>query len=157
MKVKTCFYCSQCAASFSQWSGMCTQCGAWNTILEEHKTVVSPRIANYANQRSSVMALNEVVIDHQTRMDCGLSELNRVLGGGLVDGDYSTLEERGTNSSRRCLDFDGSFRAPNAAPSANLFVPPAAHRGRRMPQRARSSAGVCCFRARGAGKRLMAN
>ncbi|MCX7118421.1 MAG: AAA family ATPase, partial [Legionellales bacterium] len=86
MKVKTCFTCSQCAAVFSQWSGLCTQCGAWNTILEEQKAPTSQRIANYANQRSTVMALTDVVIDHQSRMDCGLSELNRVLGGGLVDG-----------------------------------------------------------------------
>ena len=86
MKVKTCFTCSQCAAVFSQWSGLCTQCGAWNTIIEEHKSSSTQRIANYANQRSSVMALTDVVIDHQMRMDCGLSELNRVLGGGLVDG-----------------------------------------------------------------------
>ncbi len=86
MKVKTCFTCSQCAAVSSQWSGLCTQCGAWNTILEEQKAPASQRIANYANQRSTVMALTDVVIDHQARMDCGLSELNRVLGGGLVDG-----------------------------------------------------------------------
>lgn len=86
MKVKTCFTCSQCAAVFSQWSGLCTQCGAWNTILEERKAPTSQRITNYANQRSAVMALSDVIIDHQTRMDCGLSELNRVLGGGLVDG-----------------------------------------------------------------------
>ncbi len=86
MKVKTCFVCSQCASSFSQWSGLCTQCGAWNTITEEQKTQSSPRMAHYANQRSVVTSLTEVVIDHQTRMDCGLSELNRVLGGGLVDG-----------------------------------------------------------------------
>lgn len=86
MKVKTCFVCSQCATSFSQWSGLCTQCGAWNTITEEQKTQSSPRMAHYANQRSVVTSLTEVVIDHQTRMDCGLSELNRVLGGGLVDG-----------------------------------------------------------------------
>ncbi len=86
MKVKTCFVCSQCATVFSQWSGLCTQCGAWNTILEEHKSASSARMTHYANQRSVVTTLSDVVIDHQSRMDCGLSELNRVLGGGLVDG-----------------------------------------------------------------------
>lgn len=86
MKVKTCFTCSQCASVFSQWSGLCTNCGAWNTIVEEHKTSSSQRMTQYANQRSVVTAVKDVVIDHQSRMDCGLSELNRVLGGGLVDG-----------------------------------------------------------------------
>ncbi len=86
MKVKTCFTCSQCASVFSQWSGLCTNCGAWNTIIEEQKTVSSQRMTQYANQRSVVTAVKDVVIDSQSRMDCGLSELNRVLGGGLVDG-----------------------------------------------------------------------
>ncbi len=88
MKTKTRFVCNQCAAVFSQWSGQCTQCGAWNAVTEEG--VVSSgrqaRLGNYANQRSSVMGLTDVVIDCEVRMDCGLSELNRVLGGGLVDG-----------------------------------------------------------------------
>lgn len=84
MKVKSCFVCNQCASVFAQWSGLCTQCGAWNTITEEGKAAV--RSGQYANQRSAITALTDVVIDQQMRMDCGLSELNRVLGGGLVDG-----------------------------------------------------------------------
>lgn len=86
MKVKTSFVCQQCAASYTQWSGMCTQCGAWNTIAEETQTVMPQRMAHYANQRSKVTAISDVIIDKQLRMDCGISELNRVLGGGLVDG-----------------------------------------------------------------------
>lgn len=48
----------------------------------------STRMGNYANQRSEVTAVADVVLsdDSEPRMDCGLSELNRVLGGGLVDG-----------------------------------------------------------------------
>lgn len=88
MKIKTRFICNQCAAVFSQWAGQCTQCGAWNAVTEEGVASVGrqARLGNYANQRSSVMSLDDVVIDCEVRMDCGLSELNRVLGGGLVDG-----------------------------------------------------------------------
>jgi DNA repair protein RadA/Sms len=88
MKVKTRFVCSQCAASFSQWSGHCTQCGAWNAISEEQQPTLNKgvRIGNYADQRSLVTFVEDVVIDNEVRMNCGLSELNRVLGGGLVDG-----------------------------------------------------------------------
>ena len=88
MKIKTRFICNQCAAVFSQWAGQCTQCGAWNAVTEEGVASAGrqARLGNYANQRSSVMCLNDVVIDCEVRMDCGLSELNRVLGGGLVDG-----------------------------------------------------------------------
>ncbi|WP_058443152.1 DNA repair protein RadA [Legionella brunensis] len=88
MKTKVQFICSQCAAIFSQWAGQCTQCGAWNSVSEENVISASrsPRQGHYANQRSSITSVEEVVLDSEVRMDCGLSELNRVLGGGLVDG-----------------------------------------------------------------------
>ncbi|CDZ77714.1 Lon protease 2 [Legionella massiliensis] len=88
MKTKLRFVCNQCAAVFSQWAGQCTQCGAWNAISEENvvATARGTRMGHYANQRSAVTAIDDVVLDREVRMDCGLSELNRVLGGGLVDG-----------------------------------------------------------------------
>lgn len=88
MKVKTRFICNQCAATFSQWAGQCTQCGAWNAVTEETGGVHprGARVSQYANQRSNVTIAKDVVLEHVMRMDCGLSELNRVLGGGLVDG-----------------------------------------------------------------------
>lgn len=88
MKQKNRFICNQCAAVFSQWTGQCTQCGVWNAVSEESIAPVSKhsRSGNYANQRSAVTLVEEVVLQCEARMDCGLSELNRVLGGGLVDG-----------------------------------------------------------------------
>lgn len=88
MKTKLRFICNQCAAVFSQWAGQCTQCGAWNAVNEESITLVArnQRMGHYANQRSAVTAIEDVVLNSEVRMDCGLSELNRVLGGGLVDG-----------------------------------------------------------------------
>lgn len=88
MKTKSRFVCSQCAAVLSKWSGQCAQCGAWNAVNEEPLLVTSKiaRVGNYANQRTEVMSVDAVVLDCEQRMDCGLSELNRVLGGGLVDG-----------------------------------------------------------------------
>lgn len=88
MKTKLRFVCSQCAALFPQWAGQCTQCGAWNAVVEEQVASAgrSARLGHYANQRSTVTRVEDVVMDKQSRMDCGLSELNRVLGGGLVNG-----------------------------------------------------------------------
>ena len=88
MKTKTRFICNQCAAVFSQWTGQCTHCGVWNAISEENVLPVSKnaRVGNYANQRSAVTLVEDVVMSCEVRMDCGLTELNRVLGGGLVDG-----------------------------------------------------------------------
>lgn len=88
MKVKTQFVCNQCAAVFSQWSGQCSHCGGWNSISEEGMPSLakSNRTGQWTNQRSIITAVEDVVLDNAVRMDCGLSELNRVLGGGLVDG-----------------------------------------------------------------------
>lgn len=88
MKSKIRFICNQCAAVFSQWAGQCTQCGVWNSVSEENVVAAGrgARRGHYANQRSEVTAVEDVVLDREIRMDCGLSELNRVLGGGLVDG-----------------------------------------------------------------------
>jgi DNA repair protein RadA/Sms len=88
IKIKTRFICNQCGAVSAQWSGQCAPCGSWNAITEEGVVPASkhPRAAHYANQTSSIMSLTDVVIENTVRMDCGLSELNRVLGGGLVDG-----------------------------------------------------------------------
>ena len=85
MKIKTRFVCSQCAATFSQWAGQCTQCGAWNVVIEE-TAQAAPRLSHYANERSVVTRIEDVAISLDVRLDTGLSELNRVLGGGLVDG-----------------------------------------------------------------------
>lgn len=88
MKTKTRFVCNHCGAVFSQWAGQCAQCGIWNGVTEESLSsgARTGRLGHYANQRSAVTAVEEVVLHTEVRMDCGLSELNRVLGGGLVDG-----------------------------------------------------------------------
>lgn len=87
MKVKTKFVCNECASVFPQWSGLCTQCGAWNTLHEENVQVSAQlNRNNYANQISDVIAIDDVVLKPIDSMDTGLSELNRVLGGGLVEG-----------------------------------------------------------------------
>ena len=88
MKTKTRYICSLCAAEFSQWAGQCLQCKAWNSLSEEGCVPQprSQRMGHYANQRSLITGVDEVVLNKEIRMDCGLSELNRVLGGGLVDG-----------------------------------------------------------------------
>lgn len=85
MKIKTKFICNKCAAQFTKWSGQCGNCSAWNTIFEE---IVSNgrHNSNYANACSSITKIDDIVFDKEIRLDCGLCELNRVLGGGLVDG-----------------------------------------------------------------------
>lgn len=91
MKTKSRFVCSECAAIFSKWAGHCTQCGAWNSVNEEQVKTAHPPLSQFHlqhdwDQNSSITSAEAVTLDSQARLDCGLNELNRVLGGGLVDG-----------------------------------------------------------------------
>ncbi len=81
-KQKTVFVCSECGAEFPKWMGKCTACGSWNT-LEESSPVIPGKSIGGSLKYSRI---SEISYDDETRYDTGISELNRVLGGGLVKG-----------------------------------------------------------------------
>ncbi|GAB4392247.1 MAG: DNA repair protein RadA [Gammaproteobacteria bacterium] len=87
-KTKTIYSCNACGAQFNQWSGYCAQCNTWDSISEAiERNTKDKRSAGYAGViDSQVVLLSDVQIADQARIDTGLSELNRVLGGGLVAG-----------------------------------------------------------------------
>jgi DNA repair protein RadA/Sms len=86
--LKTRYQCRECGAVFPKWSGQCAECQAWNSLEE---TAVNPepkRQVGYAGEtRSNVIRnLTEVSARHEPRTLTGIGELDRVLGGGFVDG-----------------------------------------------------------------------
>ncbi|TDO02725.1 DNA repair protein RadA [Sunxiuqinia elliptica] len=86
-KVKTVHVCQNCGNQSPKWVGRCTNCGEWNTFVEEvvvkeTKSPLSSRTASGAKPQK----LNEVSTEQIQRIDCYNQELNRVLGGGLVPG-----------------------------------------------------------------------
>ena len=89
-KGKTLFYCTECGNETPKWQGKCTACGAWNTIVEQ--PAQSARKAVSAVKSPGVAALNrpKALVDVETtdelRFETGMSELDRVLGGGAVRG-----------------------------------------------------------------------
>jgi DNA repair protein RadA/Sms len=91
-KARTAFVCADCGASFTRWQGQCTECGAWNTLSE---LVLEPAGGAKVNPRGSwagdagaarITPLSEVGLDGEQRVSTGIGELDRVLGGGLVEG-----------------------------------------------------------------------
>jgi len=91
MKTKTVYVCSECGASFPKWMGKCTTCNSWNTIKEEIVKSIS------TSSKVSVMSapsmgttspkrISEIDSSKEARTLTGMSELDRVLGGGLVRG-----------------------------------------------------------------------
>lgn len=88
MKAKTLFYCTSCGNEFPKWQGRCPACGNWNTIVERPTEKPSPsgglRTAIHAHVGPQKIA--EVEITEELRFLTGMSELDRVLGGGAVRG-----------------------------------------------------------------------
>ena len=87
MKAKTVFFCTECGSESPKWSGRCTVCGAWNSMVEQPaerpaKGGKTPHM-NDAVKASSITALQE---DEEIRFPTGMGELDRVLGGGAVKG-----------------------------------------------------------------------
>jgi len=86
MKVKTSYQCQACGVEVPQYLGRCPECSGWNTFEEKTTQMVKPTAAL---RQSLVKALNEVTFtDNQVRYSSGFSELDRVLGGGLIPGGY---------------------------------------------------------------------
>ena len=87
MKSKTVFLCSNCGNETPKWAGRCPACGQWNT-LEEYTPTPAAKTAGVSAVRRSAVAkrLSEVTTDETLRFTTGMSELDRVLGGGAVKG-----------------------------------------------------------------------
>lgn len=90
-KLKTNYVCQSCGSRYPKWAGQCTDCGEWNSLIEApSEPAVShrakPKAGGYTGQAAAVTRLNQVSMSRETRMTTGISEFDRVLGGGLVTG-----------------------------------------------------------------------
>src|SRR5436190_4288097 len=82
--------CSACGHSEPRWMGQCPGCGEWNTLVEESRG----RPASPAKGRAAALRpvpLSEVPVERVPRLQAGIGELDRVLGGGLVPGSLVLL------------------------------------------------------------------
>ena len=92
MKVSTQYVCSSCGAKAPQMIGRCPVCGEWGTYEEEVSAAVSTKKGGAALRRGAkAQRLHEVDAKEEMRIDMHSSELNRVLGGGLVPGSLVLL------------------------------------------------------------------
>ena len=97
-RAQTTHICSQCGLSSAQWHGQCPGCGAWNTLVEErsagggvdHRRSGKPPV-RAGGTGAPLVALSQVAAARLERLQTGIGELDRVLGGGLVPGSLVLL------------------------------------------------------------------
>ncbi len=88
-KVKKAYFCTNCGHQHAQWQGQCSSCKAWNTlqeeVLEKPKTTATWQDSS-TPQKAKPVRIQDVTVDAVARMSSGDVELDRVLGGGIVQG-----------------------------------------------------------------------
>jgi DNA repair protein RadA/Sms len=92
-KSKTAYVCQNCGAESAKWIGRCPACGEWNTYHEEIITPASPREASFisSQEKKKPELLHNIISDEKARQKTGLSEVDRILGGGMVAGSLILL------------------------------------------------------------------
>ncbi|MBO6563860.1 MAG: DNA repair protein RadA [Pseudomonadales bacterium] len=85
-KSKTVYVCNDCGAEYAKWQGQCNECKAWNTLTSLSVDAAPSQRAGYSGQLEPPKKLSEVSAEELPRIETGIGELDRVLGGGLVQG-----------------------------------------------------------------------
>lgn len=85
----TAFFCSECGNESSKWMGQCPACKAWNTLVEEpirSKNTSSHKMAGGISSQNLPAKISEIDVSDLDKMYTHMEELDRVLGGGIVNG-----------------------------------------------------------------------
>lgn len=86
-KPKTVFFCKECGCESTKWLGQCPACKAWDSLVEAPKEAAGNRPSGVRSLRSAKpVTLREVSLETEERIGTQMSELDRVLGGGIVVG-----------------------------------------------------------------------
>ena len=90
MGKNTTFFCNECGYESSKWLGKCPACNSWNTFTEERMVKEKGRNVSVVSNVKPIK-IDEVQTNKETRFSSGLSELDRVLGGGVVSGSVNLV------------------------------------------------------------------
>lgn len=86
-RVKSVYTCQKCGAQSPKWLGKCPDCGEWNSFAEEVEVSAPPK-GRGELPPSVPIPITQVSAEQEARYSCGITELDRVLGGGLVNGSF---------------------------------------------------------------------
>jgi len=89
-KSKTVYVCSECGYETPKWMGRCTECGSWNTLIEQEAQpeikTIEKKLKRAPGNDADALRVDDIPDEAMARRSCGIGELDRVLGGGVVDG-----------------------------------------------------------------------
>ena len=108
------FSCNACGATHSKWSGRCEACGEWNSIVEDAGLSAGPSRASLGNAKGARVPLTDLATEEPPppRTRSGLDELDRVLGGGLVQASALLVGgDPGIGKSTLLLQAAAAFAA----------------------------------------------
>ena len=88
---KTVFVCNECGYESAKWMGKCPACNSWNTFFEQKIEKITENGIKTVKERNTPKALNSYKGEEVARTSTGFSELDRVLGGGIVKGSLILL------------------------------------------------------------------
>lgn len=109
VKNKSCYVCSECGYVSSKWNGRCPECGEWNTFIEESDFSSESKSSGVQSELKALV-LSDIDDREEMRFDTGTTELNRVLGGGLVKGSLVLISgDPGIGKSTLLLQASSSL------------------------------------------------
>lgn len=115
-KIKTAYFCQNCGTQSPKWVGKCPSCGEWNSFVEEivQKSDSGISKLSASSKGSKPKSINELESNKQPRLQVPDGELNRVLGGGLVQGSLILFGgEPGIGKSTLMLQVALKYSAEN--------------------------------------------
>ncbi|MBP3696649.1 MAG: DNA repair protein RadA [Clostridia bacterium] len=90
-KIKSIYICTECGYESAKWYGCCPGCGEWNCMEEDIRTPSQQKAIKAAVKTVTAQTINEISAEDEIRFKTGMSELDRVLGGGIVKGSLVLL------------------------------------------------------------------
>ncbi|HLD69973.1 MAG TPA: DNA repair protein RadA [Candidatus Omnitrophota bacterium] len=91
MKIKTLYVCQNCGAQAPRWLGRCPSCESWNSYVEENASVSSVENKSGIVYKDEPVLLTEVSAHNEHRLQSGIAEFDRVMGGGIVPGSVTLI------------------------------------------------------------------
>ena len=91
VKSKSVFFCTECGFESAKWMGQCPACKNWNTFSEEPVNVNVSKKGSFSDKPPVIMKISEISMTEEDKITTGITEFDRVMGGGIVPGSLTLV------------------------------------------------------------------